>query len=188
MRADSSRVHFLIQVGDSAVVGSIPGVLGALTFREESGGFVGAEGRMQLDLTGATLADTLRTRMLREQLEPAGPRESSVAELRVRDLFGKRFKTDLPLGGVLPVSIRGQLLVRGRAVSRQFDGEITRTPGGWRLTNAQPIVFSFEEVGLREERDAWFSAREAVPARGPVAISVDLRLERRVAAEARSAE
>lgn len=178
---DSSRIHFVFTRDGAPATGSFPRVLGALVLTESPRGWLNGTGRLSVDLASVTLDDSTQARALSETLFETGRGgEFRIAELRVRELFGKRFKAGIPVGAVTPVSVQGQLRVHRMALSRRFDGEIARTPGGgWRLTTALPLVLSFSELGLDEELAAWRGATGVQSVSDGVALSVDLRLARR---------
>ena len=126
------------------------------------------------------LPDTAAGRRLAETLlQSARGREFASAELRLRQLYGKSFTKDLAPGTVTPVTALGQLVVRGMVLSRRFDGEITRTPGGYRITTAVPLVLSIRELQLEDELAAWAAAAGGGEVADAVTATVDLRLARR---------
>lgn len=178
--ADSSRVSFLFQRDGRAAGGTFPRVLGSLAFREDSRGRLEGEGRFSVDLATAELDDSTQTRALASRFFQVDlNREFRTAELRVRTLFGKRFNANLPLGGVTPISARGQLRVHGMAVSRRFEGEVARTPSGYRITTLVPILLSIGDLGLEDELAAWRGETGVASVADEVAVTVDLRLARR---------
>ena len=178
--ADSSRVHVVVWADGRPVPGSFGRVLGALRFVEGSRGVLDASGTIRLDLAGGELGDSLQTRSLATDVFQLDRRsEGRTAELRVRLLYGKRFTSSLPVGGVTPVTARAQLVLLDRALSRDFEGEITRTPSGYRITTAAPILFTLEDLGLLEGVERWKAATGVAEVGQGVAVTVDLRLARR---------
>jgi hypothetical protein len=175
-----SRVNFVVPGGTRPLSGSFERVLGSITLREGTRGFLDGSGTLSLDLGSLVMSDTLQRRLLVERIFRVGERpEFGSAELRVRQLYGKRLTGALPPGGVTPIVARGQLRVRDMALSRQFEGEIARTPGGYRITSATPILFSLQELGMGDERATWGQISGAGPLADPVVVTVDLRLLRR---------
>ena len=178
--ADSSVVHVAASVDGRPLLGRYARVLGALRFDEGSRGRLTASGTMRLDLTGGSLGDSAQTRaFVTEVVGGTGRSERRSAELRVRELFGKQFTSALPVGGVTPVTARAQLVLLDRVLSRDFDGEITRTPSGYRITTAAPILFTLEELGAADAAERWKAATGASEVGPLVAVSVDVRLARR---------
>jgi hypothetical protein len=138
------------------------------------------KGSLTLALNRPGLPDSAQASALaRDVFQVDASRENRTATLALRELSGKRFTSGLPAGGVTPVTGRGQLVVHGMAVSRDFEGEIARTPSGYRITNVAPIVVSIGQLGLEDEVAAWTAATGGGAVADPVAITVDLRLARR---------
>jgi hypothetical protein len=175
---DSSRVYFVVSTDAGPVVGSFERVLGAIALEEQGGrGFLVGRGALTIDLAAAALADSLQERALVEKLFRAGEGpDFGAAELRVRELHGRRFTSDLPPGATSRLTVIGQLRVQRMALSRQFQGEITRTPRGYRIMSAMPILFSISELGMEEELAAWRQATGAGPVSDTIVVTVDLRL------------
>jgi hypothetical protein len=135
---------------------------------------------VRVDLAGGSLGDSTRTRAFVADVVGGERRtERRTAQLRIRDLYGKRFTSTLPVGGVTPVTARAQLVVLDRVLSRDFEGEITRTPSGYRITTAAPVLFTLEELGIVEALERWKAATGTAEVGPVVAVSVDLRLARR---------
>jgi hypothetical protein len=178
--ADSSRVHFVFQRDGEATVGSFSRVLGSLTLREGPRGFLDGEGRLTVDLASATLDDSLQARALvADFFQADADREFRTAELTVRELAGRSFTIRLPPGGVTPISGHAQLVMHRMVVSRRFEGEISRTASGYRITTAAPVSFSIEGLGMAEELEAWRAAAGVASVGDGVGVTVDLRLARR---------
>lgn len=178
--ADSSVVHVAASVDGRPLQGRYARVLGAVRFDEASRGLLRGSGRLRLDLARGSLGDSLQTRaFVTEVIGGEARAERRTAELRIRELYGKRFTSALPVGGVTPVTARAQLVVLDRVLSRDFEGEITRTPSGYRITTAAPILFSLEELGAAGAAERWKTATGAAEVGPLVAVSVDVRLARR---------
>jgi hypothetical protein len=182
---DSSRVHFLYLRDAAARFGTFSRVLGTVSFQERSRNLLLGSGALTLDLAEVSLPDTAQAAALaRDFFQVGSKREFRTARLAVRELFGKRFTSRLPLGGVTPVTARAQLVVHDMAISRDFVGEITRTPTGYRITTSIPLIFSIRQLGMADELAAWTAATGGGAVEDVVAVTVDLRLARRDDAEA----
>lgn len=178
--ANSSRVHFLYLRDGAPRTGTFTRVLGAVTFEERPRKLLLGRGEFTLDLGAVTLSDTAQAAALaRDLFQVQANREFRTARLSVRELYGRRFTSLVPLGGVTAVTARGQLVVHGMALSRDFDGEITRTPSGYRITTAIPLLFSIRQLGMDDELAAWTAATGGGTVEDAVAVTVDLRLARR---------
>jgi hypothetical protein len=178
--ADSSAVYVVASADGRPLPGRYARLLGAVRFVKASRGLLRGSGQLRLDLARGSLGDSLQTRAFVTEVVGGGARaERRTAELRIRELYGKRFTSGLPVGGVTPVTARAQLVVLDRALSRDFEGEITRTPSGYRITTAAPILFTLEELGAADAAERWKAATGAAEVGPLVAVSVDVRLARR---------
>ncbi len=177
---DSSSVHVLYLRDGAARQGTFPRVLGVVTFHEQSRSLLLGNGDLTLDLAAVSLPDTAQSAALaRDFFQVASKPEFRTARLAVRELFGKSFTSRLPLGGVTPVTARAQLVLHDMAISRDFAGDITRTPSGYRITTSVPLVFSIRQLGMADELAAWAVATGGGVVEDVVAVTVDLRLARR---------
>jgi hypothetical protein len=178
--ADSSSVHVLFLRDGNPVVGTFPGVLGAVQFEEDVRRLMLGKGEFTLDLGSVLLPDTAQAGALaRDVFQINANREFRTARLSVRQLFGKSFTTLLPVGAVTPVTARAQLVIHGMAVSRDFDGEISRAPGGYRITTVVPLLVSLRQLGMDDEVAAGAQATGGGTVGDVVVVTVDLRLARR---------
>ena len=178
--ADSTRVHFVAQVDGRSVGGSFTRVVGSLDLRETAGGFLEGTGSLSVDLASAQLADPERADALRRVFFRAdASRELRTAELVVRRLYGSFFTPRIPSGGVTPVSANARLRVHGMVLTRQLQGEISRTPSGYRITTAAPVLLSISELGMGPQLAAWREAVGAASVGEGVALTADLRLGKR---------
>ena len=177
---DSSSVHVLFFRDGKPVVGMFPRVLGVVRFEEDVRRLMQGRGELTLDLGSVVLPDTAQAGALaRDVFQVNANREFRTARLSVWQLFGKRFTTLLPVGAVTPVTARAQLVIHGMAVSRDFDGEISRAPGGYRVTTVVPLLVSLRQLGMDDEVAAWAQATGGGSVGDAVAVTVDLRLARR---------
>jgi hypothetical protein len=177
---DSSRVHVLYLRDGAPRVATFSHVLGAVTFEEQDRDLLLGSGALTLDLAAVTLPDTAQAAALARDFFQVGSRpEFRTARLAVRELFGKKFTSRLPVGGVTPLTARAQLVLHDMAISRDLTGEITRTPQGYRITTAVPLTYSIRQLGLADELAAWTAATGGGVVEDVVAVTVDLRLARR---------
>lgn len=182
---DSSSVHFLCLRDGEPVVGVFPRVLGLVRFEEDVRRLMLGRGEFSLDLGSVVLPDTAQASALaRDVFQVNANREFRTARLSVRQLFGKRFTTLLPVGAVTPVTARAQLVIHGMAVSRDFDGEISRAPAGYRITTVVPLLVSLRQLGMDDEIATWAEATGGGTVGDAAAVTVDLRLARRAPAPA----
>lgn len=179
--SDSSRVSFVYVRDGQPWTGTLTRIVGSLTFREVTRRrLLVASGNVAADLGSLVLGDSAQARALSTALDASGARLAArTAELRIRELFGKTLTSRLPPGGIAPIEARGQLRTHGMAVSRPFQGEISRTPSGYRLTTSVPALVSVGELGLRPVIDAWLQATGGGAVDDGVALVADLRLARR---------
>jgi hypothetical protein len=178
--ADSSSVHVLFFRDGKPVVGTFPRVLGAVRFEEDVRRLMLGKGEFTLDLGSVVLPDTAQAGALaRDVFQVNANREFRTARLGVRQLFGKRFTTLLPVGAVTPATARAQLVIHGMAVSRDFEGEISRAPSGYRISTVVPLLISLRQLGMDDEVAAWAQATGGGTVGDVVAVTVDLRLARR---------
>ncbi|MFN2433631.1 MAG: hypothetical protein ABR599_12615 [Gemmatimonadota bacterium] len=177
---DSSRVAFVLPADPEPIAGTLGGVRGSLRLEEDDLGFLRGSGTLSVDLGAVAMVDSARARSLTGDLLQAGAGpEFRSAELRVREITGRHFRSDLAPGAATPVTARGQLQLQRRALSRPFDGQIAPSPQGYRVTSSTPLVLSLREIGLSERLPGWLEEAGLRNAADQVVVSVDLRLAKR---------
>lgn len=177
--SDSSRVGFVLPASPEPVVGTLR-VRGALTFEEDSRGFLTGGGALAVDLTQPSLPDSGRAVQLAERL--FGVRrdpELRTAELTVRNLTGQWFRSDLIAGDVRSVRAVGRLTALGMALARPFEGEIAPTRSGYRLTTTMPVIFTADDFELDDELADFQTAAQLDSVGRQAVVTVDLWLSRR---------